>query len=125
MTVRREARLLYDSATSYPEMGTRSGVADERTLLFQSELCSVDVMIHGGPEGTSFLHGEVSRSRFGVPLAGSTARIEETGETTETDVYGQFALAGGAPTETLHLVLETEGYEIICEIPPSVTAEEV
>jgi len=124
MTARRDARLLYDSAAAYPEPGTRSGVGPARTLLFQSDVLSVDVLVHGGPEGTSFLHGEASRSRLGVPLTGARVRIDETGEETETDAYGQFALAGLGPADVLHVAIETGTEEVVCEVPPTVTAEE-
>ena len=71
----RHARLLYDSDRERHSVGARATVVMDRTLLYRSEPFSVDLIVHSGPDGMWFLHGQIVRERVGTPVTGARVRV--------------------------------------------------
>jgi hypothetical protein len=115
----RTCELLYDSSKAMVQLGGRSGLAAERSLVFCDGDVTIDVVLHGGSERMRYVHGQVI-SQTGEPVAGATVSMEDTGPV-DTDLLGQFALSTLDAAGDAKLRIEHGETKIVCKIPREAT----
>ncbi len=113
----RPGRILYDSARSSTNAGTRSGFCVDRTLVFHGDGLIVDVVLHAGTRQVGFLHGQVVRAGGNLPVAGAEIGLGDGGLPVVTDEHGQFAVASDSATSTQCLRIATDEVNLRCTIP--------
>lgn len=112
-----EAKLLFDSEQTGGQVGARSLVGGDRSLLFSAGPMVVDLVVYRGSEDMRIVHGQVVDRNDEKPIAGATVRIGSTGDAVETDEYGQFHLSTLAPFARTILLIEAAQGDVRCAIP--------
>jgi len=107
---------MYDSEQVGAEFGTRGTFAVDRVLLFRSEDTALDLVIQPGSDGMCFLHGTITDSEQDTPLMGARIRLSCSGDTAETDEFGQFASSCLADDATWSLQVDTPDRRVTCVI---------
>lgn len=112
-----EGKLLYDSARTCATVGQRAGLRIDRSLMFQSNAYSVDLVLHAGLSDWSYVYGQVIQHRDGVPVPNAAIRFEDAESCVRTDGMGQFTVGINLPDAHQTLRVETPDGPMLCEIP--------
>jgi hypothetical protein len=119
-----KVNLIYDSSREGAAVGVRFGRSADRTLLFQAEPFSVDLVVHRDSDQLRYFHGQVVREALGAPVVGACVRLEESGDSVLTDEFGQFAVSSMAAVQSHVLEIGTECESIVLNVPPAEETEE-
>ncbi len=112
------AKLLFDSDRTSGQMGLRSIVSDDRSLLFAAGPMIVDLVVYDSSDEMRVVHGQILDRADETPVAGALVRLGEDGESDETDEFGQFTVSVMLPCKQMVLAIQAEGAdEIRCGIP--------
>ncbi len=113
------ARLLYDSDGADKRANHRSGDAGNRTLLFDSKVIGVDMVVFPDASGRSnVIHGQVRYRPSDEPAADVTVRLGLQGDTsTRTDAHGQFSALLPRSEQPLVITVLDDGVEVVCAVP--------
>lgn len=111
------ARLLFDSAVAGALPGMRGLVSEERSLLYQGETLTVDLVAFSASGGLHLVYGQVIDHRLESPVADAVVAWDDALETTRTDAFGQFSLSAvGSPAgRCVHV--EAAGALLACRLP--------
>jgi hypothetical protein len=113
-----EARLVYDSAQSCATVGSRSGLRIDRSLVFQTDEYTLDVVLHAGLNDWNYLYGQVVRHTDGQAVEGALVRVEDSAVgPVDTDEHGQFTVEAALADERQVLRVEAAGAAFRCTIP--------
>lgn len=120
------ADLIYDSAASWPRTGVRSVTSERRSLVFQTNDTTIDLVVHGGPDTAGHLYGQVIQQSSGDAIAGARVFLHDDDSVDDgdddgdrrTDACGMFSIELPG-TRGLHelRVVPTSNPTVHCEIP--------
>ncbi|MHC4934465.1 MAG: hypothetical protein ACYTGV_20005 [Planctomycetota bacterium] len=116
-----QAELVYDSATSGSQSGTRGGLGAGRALLFRSGDIYVDLMAIPLRRERANVQGQVvaeldfqdSHALQNVPIVLGSTEVR-------TDIHGQFDITAEQTSRPQNLFLRTPTAEVVCTIPPGI-----
>lgn len=113
----REGQLVYDSARTCATVGQRTGLRIDRSLVFESDTYSVDLVLHTGLRDWGYLYGQVIRHADGQPVIDAAVRFDHGEGTVRTDLMGQFTVGISILDAQQVLRVETPRGPIVCTIP--------
>lgn len=118
-------KLLFDSDATGGQMGARSLVGNDRSLLFSAGPMVVDVVVYRGGDDMRVVHGQIVDREKEAPIAGAEVTLGSSAESVQTDEFGQFHLSTLLPFSQSILSIRAEQGEMRCAIPARAEAEEV
>ncbi len=124
------ARLLYNSGVAQTRADLRGGDAGNRTLLFDSKVIGVDMVVFPDASGRSYvIHGQVRRRPSDDPAVDVKVRLGSQGDTsTRTDAHGQFSALLPVSEQPFVITVvddgSEDGIEVVCAVPGEASEQE-
>lgn len=113
---------MYDSARSQGGApGLPAPAAGDRSLWFQAERVSVDVLLHGRTSQLQIIHGQVLDHETGEPLQSACVTVGASDSSAETNEFGEFFISTMDQRDVRSLRVDAGGSEIVCAIPDLVS----
>ncbi len=120
--MRHQGTLVYDSARSEGGVPSLpSPATGDRSLWFQAERVSVDVLLTCRKSRLQLIHGQVLDHETGEPLTSSCVTLGSSGSSAETNEFGEFSLSTMDHRDVRTLCVDAGDGEIVCAIPDLVS----
>ena len=112
------AVLIYDSAMSRPRSGLRSVTSERRSLVFQTDDTTIDLVVHAGLDIAGHLYGQVIEQSSGEAIAGARVFLNDDDHEHRTDACGMFSIELSGTRNLRELrVVPTGNPTVHCEVP--------
>jgi hypothetical protein len=116
--VRLDGQLFFDSGLGRGDAWSTGLPEEDRTIIFVSDVLSVNLMMHPDPGGFRHYYGQILDPMLRSPVSGATLTIgEEPRNVAVTNEYGEFALSLAHTDAEQILTVETEAAVLTCRIP--------